>query len=223
MFAEHTNANDAVRRLHRASWAFDWIDIDPQGFAESSGINVMACFQVAATEAIVCITNGGALGERFGTPATMINTLTTGCIVAHQSQREKQHAAVLHRVLEVETAKRVDDAIERKLALHPLMLYDARKGSGGVVRSYYFYSADGHADWCRRYTTYDHNAYIRVVTPQLVVDVGRLDGILPAPEQVPLIKFTTTGESATLGSHQRQWLRNVLTARIAYLRARSRG
>src|SRR5262249_21935729 len=148
-----------------AAWRFNWIDIDPLGFAESADIDVSALLDLSESEAVLCITNGGWHADRFGTRTKLVETLTSRVkrhgLDAQQDQRDQ----LMRKVLEAEAAYRIEQAAEISIALYPLLLYDGRHGHSGVVRSYYLLSRKGNPNWSRSYVEFDSKASLSVLSP----------------------------------------------------------
>jgi hypothetical protein len=219
MFAEPTTANAAIQRLKACEWRFNWIDIDPLGFAESSEINVTHCLDLADTESIVCITNGGWHAERFGGRTQMVEILTRDCLCPTDRARIEQHDTLIQRLVMVEAAYRALQVLNIGSVLHPLLLYDGRQGSSGVVRSYFLYQRNGKADMGHQYFEYDPKVHLNVIPSRLLIEIERLNGQQPVPSQIPLLRFQelrTT--SSTLIDEQLRWLGEVIERRIVYLR-----
>lgn len=215
MFAQPTGAAAALRRLQDTDWRFNWIDIDPTGFAEANDIDVGTCYSVARDEALVCVTNGGWQAERYGTPRTMTEMLTSGCRVTTHSQRERQRSALVEHVLLTEAAYRVLWAADAGLALHPVLLYDGRHHPGGVVRAYYLLSRAGNASFCRQYVEFDADVHLNMVARHLIAPIERMGGEAPHPTKVPLVRFQDFSEGGgRLTQAQSEWLREVLGRRV---------
>jgi hypothetical protein len=223
MFDQPITATLALDRLRGTPWRLNWLDIDPLGFAETSEIDVKAFYEITTDEAIVCITNGGGHAERYGI-RTMSDILTEGCTAGTALQKQIQHAALLNRLVEVEAAYRVKQAMDHGFALHPLLLFDGRSGSAGVVRSYYLLNKQDDPKRCSRYMAIDREHRLRLIAPDLISIIQMAATSPSSGDHVLLLKIsdvdTYSGELST--SHV-QWLRTSLNNRISRLRKDRRG
>jgi hypothetical protein len=223
MFEDPISAYASIERLRSAGWLFNWLDLDPLGFAEASEIDVVSCYQVAEKEAVMCLTNGGWQAERYGKPTKMAELLASGPLRVTETERRRRHTAMVRRIVEVEAAFRIEQAARGGFALVPLVLYDGRNGPGGVVRSYYLLSRGDESGWSCSHIKFDPVDGLSVIAPGLLAEAGRLEGLPPSREMVLVLRFAETGSAnGFLAPGQSDWLRQFLRNRVEYARWRLR-
>lgn len=217
----NASVRETVTQLERSSWRFNWIDVDPKGFAEASGMDVAHACRLGQTQSILCVTNGGAHAERFGNSEQMWDFLTRGCHAVTQGQRRRQRQEVLRRLVETETAQRVRNAEVLGYFLSPVLLYDGRHGSAGIVRSYYLALPSVPFAWRDETITYDEHMHIWVVRENSIAPMSDHLSASPSPNTIPMVSRRDIRPiTRALDEEESEWIERAVHARLNYLNSK---